>query len=52
MVKPPRTLFVPYPFGYPLGKPNKPKFQHRIILAALQLLATKDTLPLLIDFQK
>jgi hypothetical protein len=51
MVKPPRALFVPYPFGYPLGKPNDPQLQHQIISAALQLLTSEDTPPLLVDFQ-
>jgi hypothetical protein len=42
-VKPPRALAVPFRFGYPLGEPNNPKLQRRIILAALELL--KDTGP-------
>ena len=44
-VRPPRSLFVPFPFGYPLGKPNDPKFQHQIIRAALDLLENTDELP-------
>ncbi|MFQ6040604.1 MAG: hypothetical protein ACE5PV_07085 [Candidatus Poribacteria bacterium] len=47
MVKPPRALFVPYPFGYPLGEPNNPRLQHQIISAALQLLISKETPPIL-----
>jgi hypothetical protein len=39
MVKPPRALWVPYPFGAPLGKPNDPVLQHRVLRAALDLLA-------------
>jgi hypothetical protein len=37
-VKPPRALFVPYPFGYALGKPNDAELQHRVIAAALELV--------------
>jgi hypothetical protein len=37
-VKPPRALFVPFPFGHALGKPNDPPLQHRVIGAALDLL--------------
>lgn len=37
-VHPPRSLFVPYPFGYPLGRPNDPEIQRRVILAALTML--------------
>jgi len=31
-VKPPRTVFLRWPFGHPLGEPFKPA-QHRVILA-------------------
>jgi hypothetical protein len=37
-VRPPRALFVPFPFGYALGRANDPEFQHRVIAAALDLL--------------
>jgi AraC-like DNA-binding protein len=37
-VKAPRVLFVPFPFGYALGKPNDPQLQHRVIGAAIDLL--------------
>ena len=37
-VKPPRALFVPFPYGYPLGKPEDAPFQHRVIDATLALL--------------
>src|SRR5438093_3110428 len=36
-VKPPRALFVPFPFGAPVGRPNDPQFQHRVLAAALAL---------------
>ena len=37
-VKPPRALFVPFPFGHALGRPNDPELQHRVLKAALSLL--------------
>jgi len=49
-VRPPRTLFVPFPFGYPLGEPNQPDLQHRVIAASLKLLKTPGTLPRLEEF--
>ena len=49
-VRPPRALFVPYPLGYPLGTPNDPALQTRIILAAFALLARTDC-PVLETFQ-
>lgn len=36
-IKPPRTLAVPYELGRPLGVPNDPAFQHRVLTAALDL---------------
>jgi hypothetical protein len=48
-VKPPRALFVPFPFGYALGKPNDATLQHRVLGAALELLE-HDHGPVLIDF--
>jgi hypothetical protein len=46
-VRPPRALYVPFPFGYPLGKPNNAKLQHQVIRAALDLLESPDELPIL-----
>lgn len=37
-VKPPRALFVPFPFGSPLGRPNDPELQYRVLRAAFDLL--------------
>lgn len=37
-VRPPRALCVPFPFGYPLGKPHDAELQRRVIRAALALL--------------
>jgi hypothetical protein len=48
-VKPPRALFVPFPFGHALGRPNDPELQHRVLRAALDLLAAPSG-PVLSDF--
>jgi hypothetical protein len=48
-LKPPRALFVPFPFGHALGRPNDPALQHRVLRAALDLLA-EPAGPLLRDF--
>jgi hypothetical protein len=48
-VKPPRALFVPFPFGYALGKPNDPSLQHRVIASAFELLL-QPAGPVLVDF--
>jgi hypothetical protein len=37
-LKPPRALWVPFPFGAPVGRPEDPEFQHRVLAAALALL--------------
>jgi hypothetical protein len=47
--KPPRALFVPFPFGYALGRPDDPALQHRVLRAALELLA-EPAGPVLRDF--
>ncbi len=33
----PRTLALPYPLGYPLGRPGEPALQRRILERALRL---------------
>lgn len=48
-VKPPRALFVPYPFGHPLGDAEDPEGQRRVIRAALALL-DRPSGPVLQDF--
>ena len=50
-VRPPRALFVPYAHGFPLGEPDNPEQQHRVIEAALALLED-ETLepPALVDY--
>jgi hypothetical protein len=48
-VKPPRALFVPFPFGYPLGRPDDPALQLKVMRAALALF-TREAGPVLEDF--
>ena len=49
-VRPPRALFVPFPLGYPLGKPHDPEGQRRVIEAALSLLERTGPGTLLEDY--
>jgi len=48
-MRPPRALWVPFELGRPLGAPNDPAFQRRVLLAALGLLAAPSG-PVLEDF--
>jgi len=48
-IQPPRSLWVPFPLGRPLGIPNNPEFQSRVVVAALALLESQSG-PVLIDF--
>lgn len=49
-VKPPRALWVPFPFGRPLGAPNNRVIQRKVLFAALNLL-TRENGPVLVDFE-
>lgn len=49
-VRPPRALFVPFPHGYPLGKPNEPELQRGVIEAALRLFDLGGPAPILQEF--
>lgn len=50
-VRPPRSLFVPFPHGYPLGAACDVVLQRRVLEAALALLERTDvTPPLLVEF--
>jgi hypothetical protein len=51
-VRPPRTLFVDRPLGYPLGEPHNIPLQKQIIISALDLLVCAITKPLIVDFPK
>ena len=48
-VKPPRALFVPFPFGHPLGEANDSELQTRVMRAALALL-DRDAGPVLDEY--
>jgi hypothetical protein len=50
-VRPPRALFVPFPHGYPMGKPEDPAQQHAVLEAALRILEDRSlTPPVLVDY--
>ena len=48
-IKPPRALWVPFMLGRPLGAPNEPEFQHRVLRALLSLFE-RTSGPVLEDF--
>ena len=48
-VRPPRALWVPFYFGYALGKPDDPAFQRQVIAAALATLDAAEG-PVLADY--
>lgn len=48
-IKPPRALYCEFPLGRPLGEPNDPAFQTRVLMAGFELL--KETAgPVLVDY--
>jgi hypothetical protein len=49
VIQPPRALWVPFELGRPLGVPNDPPFQTRVLLSALKLLEAPVG-PILEDF--
>lgn len=50
-VRPPRALLLPFPHGYPLGKPNDPGLQHRVLEEAIRLLERPNgSPPILAEF--
>lgn len=48
-LQPPRALYCEFPLGRPLGKPNDPAFQRRVLLAAFAMLDHREG-PVLADF--
>jgi len=48
-IRPPRALWVPFELGRPLGTPDQPDFQRRVLKAALALLEAERG-PVLADF--
>jgi len=49
-VQPPRALAVPFRHGFPLGRPNDPAIQLRVIEAALAVLEEAREAPALAAF--
>jgi len=49
-IKPPRALWVPFQMGHPLGAPDDPTFQSRVLMAVLALLEAPGLPPVLADF--
>ena len=49
----PRTLGVEFPFGHPVGLPNDPDLQRRVVRAALDLLEHAEPPPPVVrDFEE
>jgi hypothetical protein len=48
-IAPPRALYCDFPLGRPLGKPNDPPYQRRVLDAAFALLERTDG-PFIVDF--
>jgi hypothetical protein len=48
--RPPRALWVPFELGRPIGPPNDPGFQKRVILTALGLLTAPKQPSFIADF--
>ena len=48
-MKLPRTVVTRHPMGRPLGAPGDRRVQRRVVLAALELLATATRAPALIE---
>ena len=49
-VSPPRALYVPFAFGYPLGEPGNAGLQRAILESALELLREPVPPPILRDY--
>ena len=49
VVRPPRALWVTFELGRPLGVPDDPAFQSRVLRAALAMLDRTDG-PLIVDY--
>ncbi len=49
-ISPPRALWVPFELGRPLGPPNNPSFQLKVLKALLSLFAQQSGTPILDDY--
>lgn len=47
----PRALAVPFPLGYPLGRPHDAALQLRVFRQALALFSERSTAPVLHEFE-
>jgi hypothetical protein len=47
-VRPPRALSVPFPLGYPLGRPSDVAFQLRVLRELLRIVPAEGV-PLVVD---
>ena len=43
IIKPPRALWLNFPMGRPMGKPNDPEFQKKVIRVAFELFQKSAT---------
>ncbi len=50
IIRPPRTLFVPFELGRPIGNPNDEKRQKNVLVTALELLQQNGPVPVLADY--
>ena len=48
----PRTLGVEFPFGHPVGLPEEPELQRRVVRAALEVLSSPGPPPVVVDFDE
>ncbi|MCU0577752.1 MAG: hypothetical protein MUD15_13170 [Desulfobacterota bacterium] len=48
-VKPPRTIFLKWPFGHPLGEPHNVAQQRSVLKKALEALYAVDTPGTIVD---
>lgn len=52
-VRPPRSLLVPFPHGFPLAAPEEPERQRAVVEAALALLEReRQAPPLLVEYRE
>ncbi len=49
-IRPPRALWVPFPFGRPLGPPNRPEVQLDVLRQTLGLV-DQPAAPVLVDYR-
>jgi D-proline reductase (dithiol) PrdB len=48
-VRPPRAIYLRWPFGHPLGEPDHPAQQRAVLLKAFEALTTIETPGAIID---